>query len=74
MKLVVPLVPELQRSDADVELKAISTNRVSFTEPVNDPMFSAHRNSTVSTSSGRILSIYVHDSPVTVMGCAVQVR
>ena len=66
-------IPELQRRDADVGLKIVSTNVVAFQQPVNDPMFSAHRNFTFTLTEQTNRTIYIADSIASIMGCTMQV-
>ena len=68
----VPL-PELQRNDADVVVKTVPLNAVQYTNPVNDPVFSAHKNMTKGTLRKSVDRYYVSDFPNGVIGCALQV-
>lgn len=67
--------PELHRWDADVTLRLTMKSAVLYGEPVDDPMFSAHREVTYRVSStGDNVTMYLSDNPGSVMGCAQQVR
>lgn len=69
----VQLMPELQRNDADVTLKLVARNAVRYLNPVNDPMFSAHRGRTTQNTNGENKTTYWADFPGSVVGCARQV-
>jgi hypothetical protein len=63
----------MRRNDADLELMFLG-NPVHYSHPVDDPLFSAHR--TVAEFGGRSgtnITRYVADSPLTGLGCIVQV-
>lgn len=67
------LIPQLRRKDADVVLKLIRLNSKTFENPVNDPVFSAHREDITYMTDGSNRTIYAPDFPGSVMGCALQV-
>ncbi|KAF2012695.1 hypothetical protein BU24DRAFT_465061 [Aaosphaeria arxii CBS 175.79] len=69
----VPIVP-LRRSDADVALMAVRMNQVTYATPVDDPLFSAHRNlSYPSLSPDRETEVwYEADQASSFVGCAEQ--
>jgi hypothetical protein len=63
----------MRRTDADVVIKFLGS-RVQYTYPVEDPWFSAHRPVySLDANNGHNLTMYVPDSPLTALGCAVQV-
>jgi hypothetical protein len=62
------------REDADLVLKMFSKNRVLYENPVNDPIFSAHKRYVVPNErTGMEFPYYLSDFPVAVVGCAQQV-
>lgn len=66
--------PEMDIDDADVILKYIGKNRVHYGQPVNDPVFSAHKKVTYKSYGVQDEAIiYYHDDPGTVLGCTEQV-
>jgi hypothetical protein len=63
----------MNRTDADVALAFVALNSVLYHRPVNDPLFSAHRN--VTYNLGPIARTeYKSDHIAGALGCAVQVR
>lgn len=66
-------VPEINRTDADVALLFLMQNGVSYSEPVDDPMFAAHD---VMDLSGYLAGAvyYNTDNYVTTMGCIDQYK
>jgi hypothetical protein len=62
-------LPELMRNDAHVSVVQIEYPSVTFTKPVDDPLFPAHRNSTNAMST----AVFKPDFPVGAMGCTEQV-
>jgi hypothetical protein len=66
--------PELDIDDADVILMYIGNNRVHYGQPVNGPVFSAHKKITYKSYGVQDeAEIYYHDNPGTVLGCTEQV-
>ena len=66
-------VPEINRTDADIALLFLMQNGVSYSEPVDDPMFAAH--DVVDLSSYLAGAVYYNtDNYVTTMGCTDQYR
>ncbi|KAF2745218.1 hypothetical protein M011DRAFT_479365 [Sporormia fimetaria CBS 119925] len=65
------VLPELQRSDADVGLKLILKNSVLFRNPVDDPMFAAHIK-VQSVLQGGNGTEYLSDEIGSMLGCATQ--
>jgi hypothetical protein len=66
---------DLQRWDADVSLRLTLKNAVQYENPVDDPMFSAHRETIFTDgTTGENITMYMSDHPGSVMGCAEQVR
>jgi hypothetical protein len=64
----------LRLNDADVVLKFLASS-VHYNHPVDDPFFSAHRAVTdYNVAIGGNATQYAADSPITVIGCSVQVR
>ncbi|KAF2138368.1 uncharacterized protein K452DRAFT_256590 [Aplosporella prunicola CBS 121167] len=59
-------LPELRHSDANTFLVAIEPHTVQFVQPVDDPVFSAHRRSTFSTGT------YLADYTEGVVACRTQ--
>lgn len=66
-------IPAMNRTDADVGIIVLWMNNVQYTEPVDDPMFSAHELRTY-TSGGENVTMYGADKPAGVFGCAIQVH
>ncbi|KAF2114997.1 hypothetical protein BDV96DRAFT_646853 [Lophiotrema nucula] len=64
-------IPGMERTDADVIVDLISMNSVWFNEPVNDTLYSAHRQYSY-TYNGRNITIYSPDQFAGVIGCAEQ--
>ncbi|KAK5094693.1 hypothetical protein LTR70_003917 [Exophiala xenobiotica] len=66
-------IPEINRTDADVALLFLMQNGVSYSEPVDDPIFSAHD---VMDLSGYLAGAvyYNTDNYVTTMGCTDQYK
>jgi hypothetical protein len=68
-------IDALQRGDADVSLVFLATGGMTFTEPVDDPWYSAHQplmNVTMDGSDKGYLQLYSADSPASVLGCTTQ--
>lgn len=63
-------IPELNRTDADIVIMFLAQNNVAYAEPVDDPMFSAHR----ALGFGQVSSLtyYQADWFVNVMACTDQ--
>lgn len=65
--------PELTRTDADVTLLFLSAPRVLYTEAINDPWYSAHRQgSRARHDDGSGIPLYEQDEPASVLGCVSQ--
>lgn len=71
--------PEFNRSDADVNLSFLSVNSVKFTEPVDDPLFSAHQpyffpsaDYNLFFSEPENMTYYTSDNLANVIGCTDQ--
>lgn len=66
-------IPEINRTDADVALLFLMQNGVSYSEPVDDPIFAAHD---VMDLSGYLAGAvyYNTDNYVTTMGCTDQYK
>lgn len=71
--------PDFNRSDADVNLSFLSVNSVKFTEPVDDPLFSAHRphffpsdDSNMNFYEPENKTYYTSDNLANVIGCTDQ--
>lgn len=61
------------RTDADVELIMVSKNSVEFISPVEDLMFTAHKNfSRMEAATYTNVTIYLADNPITGVSCAQQ--
>ncbi|KAF2680250.1 hypothetical protein K458DRAFT_312414 [Lentithecium fluviatile CBS 122367] len=66
-------LPEMQRDDADVAIIAVWLNDVSYEQPVEDPLFTAHRSFTYIVGGG--YPNYTRFDPdfyAGAIGCAVQ--
>ncbi|KAF2737471.1 hypothetical protein EJ04DRAFT_550620 [Polyplosphaeria fusca] len=70
-------IQQLSRTDADIGLWFLSAQGLTFTDEVDDPIFSAHRqgprkqgilNDSLTKPS------YLHDGPLRVLGCAMQMQ
>jgi hypothetical protein len=67
-------IPEMQRSDADVGMAAVWLNDVTYETPVNDPLFSAHREWGYTPGGGvGNITEYKSDYVAGVIGCSQQV-
>lgn len=71
--------PDFNRSDADVNLSFLSVNSVMFTEPVDDPMFSAHQPHFLPSADSNLTfyepenkTYYTSDNLANVIGCTDQ--
>lgn len=69
-------IPQLQRADADVMIFFLTAHGIMYTQPVDDPWFSAHR---LGPKYGNIRNnesfpSYLQDEPLAVMGCAMQMQ
>jgi hypothetical protein len=62
----------LRRNDADLNIKFLGSP-VRYNHPVDDPLFSAHRPVTDFDLNIGNITRYVADSPLTGVGCTVQV-
>ena len=62
-------IPEMTREDADVSLIFVIGNSISYLNPVDDPLFAAHRRSLSDDQT-----IYLPDYPAGALGCTEQVR
>jgi hypothetical protein len=67
---LLPL-PEMNRTDADVALAAITFRVARYQKPVDDPMFAAHKPLLDPDFANN--TVYGSDYPVGLLGCAVQV-
>ena len=63
----------MNRTDADVAFTYITLNNVWYHNPVNDPLFSAHKKVTINEGNLAAAN-YKSDNYIGAMGCAVQVR
>jgi hypothetical protein len=66
-------MPELQRTDADVSLFFLTAPGISYSPPVEDPWYSAHKPGTVLTApqsngTGKVQT-FEQDEPASVLGC-----
>lgn len=61
-------------ADADIVVIGVAANAVKFRHPVDDPVFSAHRNSSIRRYDDSVLEFYLPDSPLSVIACQEQVR
>lgn len=60
-------------SDGDIVLKIIRLNGLLFSDEVNDPLFSAHKERTrLSWGAGNV-TYHIADFPISVVGCVEQV-
>ena len=67
-------ISELESNDSDLFLGFVVPHGVSYNNPVDDPLFSAHRIMTdVASGINLTRTFYVSDEPVTVFGCQNQV-
>jgi hypothetical protein len=69
-------IPQLYRADADVMLFFLTARGIKYTEAVNDPWFSAHRD---GPKHGNVLNktpnpSYLQDEPLSVLGCTMQMQ
>jgi hypothetical protein len=65
----------LHRGDADVSLIFLAAGDMTFTQPVDDPWYSAHQPLMNITQGGKgkgLLQLYSADSPASVLGCTTQ--
>lgn len=67
-------IPEMQRPDADIALAAVWLNDMIYEKPVDDPLFSAHREWIYTPGGGYPNETkYKSDHVAGVIGCAQQV-
>jgi hypothetical protein len=66
-------LPEMQRNDTDIVFKLIAKNSLWYWEPVEDPVFAAHRTNPTISALGQKSDRYYADEPVSVVACAHQV-
>jgi len=66
-------LPEMQRNNTDIVFRLIAKNTVWFWEPIEDPVFSAHRTVPTISALGQKSDRYYADDPVSVVACAQQV-
>jgi len=50
---IIDLIPGIAREDADMILKLIVNGRILYRAPVNDPIFSAHKERTMLYNNGQ---------------------
>jgi hypothetical protein len=69
-------IPALHLMDADVTLAFLSAPEIHFSNPINDPWFSARKNASdiIERKSKDKLVAYVQDEPLGVMGCTQQMQ
>lgn len=68
-------IPELQREDADIYMMFLSAPGIRFTQPVDDPWFSAHTPASVLYGEdGTTRPSWVQDSPINVLACTYQIQ
>ena len=60
-------IQQLNRTDAEVSLYFLGADSISFTEPVDDPWFSAHRALEIKDQT-----YYLSDTIMRIVGCAEQ--
>jgi hypothetical protein len=63
--------PQLNRTDADVSLFFLAPNSIEYDSPVDDPWFSAHRETNV-TRNGVFYEWFFTDYFIHVLGCVDQ--
>lgn len=69
------VLPEMRRDDADVVILAVFKYATEYHQPVDDPVFAAHRNVSRLAAAGKgseIVNIYHSDHSATWIGCASQ--
>jgi hypothetical protein len=69
-------IPQLQRADADTILFFLTAHGVTYTNPVDDPWFSAHRKGPMfgNVVSNTWRPSYLQDEPAAVLGCTMQMQ
>ncbi|KAF2265455.1 hypothetical protein CC78DRAFT_515110 [Lojkania enalia] len=69
-------IPALYRTDADVSVVYLSAPQIRFSSPVDDPLFSAHKNISdiVNLDDGSMYASYLQDDPLTAMACTIQMQ
>jgi hypothetical protein len=69
----IPL-PEMEINDADLVAIFIAKNEMRYRQPINDPIFAAHRRAdTVSDQQrGGNITYYKSDFPISALGCTLQ--
>ncbi|KAF2822182.1 hypothetical protein CC86DRAFT_262550, partial [Ophiobolus disseminans] len=71
---LIPL-PEMHTVDADLSINALLKNSVVYAQPVEDPIFAAHKpRRAISLVSNATATYYLSDFPVAVFACREQVR
>ncbi|KAF1974543.1 hypothetical protein BU23DRAFT_636137 [Bimuria novae-zelandiae CBS 107.79] len=69
---VINPLAEMSRTDADVALIVVWPNAVVYENPVEDPLFAAHRIEMRQQASGKDKALYWSDHKAGVVGCAIQ--
>jgi hypothetical protein len=69
-------IPALRLEDADVTLAFLSAPEIHFSNPINDPWFSARKNASeiIQRESKDKFIAFVQDEPLGVMGCTQQMQ
>jgi hypothetical protein len=67
-------IPALRLTDADVHLAFLGAPEIHFSNPIDDPWFSAHTSASGlhDKNSKDVLDAYVQDEPLSVMACTQQ--
>ena len=62
-------IAELKSNDSDLFLTFIMMRNMNYLEPVEDPLFSAHRKTQLQFTDNSTRVVYTADQPVAVYGC-----
>lgn len=70
----IEFIPEIVLKDADTIISSIKMGTVTYSNPVDDPVFSAHHEITITDiSNARNRTMYTPDAVAAVIGCTEQV-
>jgi hypothetical protein len=69
-------IPALHLPDADVHLAFLSAPEIHFSNPIDDPLFSAHKSASglKNEETHEMLDAYLQDEPLAVMACTQQIQ
>lgn len=65
-------IPQLKTEDSDLVIMFLRLHGITFLEPVDDPLFPAHKVRLQSQIYNETLTYYMSDDPVSVFSCITQ--